>query len=51
MEAIYALTETARVYGIPISYIFQRGQQIKVASLLYRRARKHGFLIPTERDR
>ena len=29
-----------------MEYQFWRGQQIKVASQLYRRARKHGYVIP-----
>jgi DNA polymerase delta subunit 1 len=45
------MTETSRVCGIPLSYLFTRGQQIKVSSLLYRQSRKHGFLIPTEREK
>ena len=45
------MTEIARVCGIPLQYLFTRGQQIKVASLLYRKSQENNLLIPTERDR
>ena len=51
LEAIYAMTEISRVCGVPLGYLFTRGQQIKVASLLYRKAQQNNLLIPTERDR
>ena len=40
----------ARVTGVPSAYLFTRGQQIKVASQLYRKARQHDLLIPVERQ-
>lgn len=52
MEKLMCLinqTEMARVTGVPISYLFTRGQQIKVASQLYRQARKHNLLIPVDK--
>ena len=39
--------EMARVTGIPISFILEKGQQIKVMSQLLRAARAKGYLIPT----
>ncbi|KAL0483623.1 DNA polymerase delta catalytic subunit [Acrasis kona] len=39
--------EMARVTGIPLSFILQRGQQIKVISQLLRKAKESGFLMPT----
>lgn len=39
--------EMARVTGVPLSFLLARGQQIKVVSMLYRRARQDGLLIPT----
>ena len=39
--------EMARVTGVPISFLITRGQQIKVVSQLYRKARADGFLIPS----
>jgi DNA polymerase delta subunit 1 len=39
----------ARVTGVPISYLFTRGQQIKVASQLYRKAAEHDLLIPVDK--
>jgi DNA polymerase delta subunit 1 len=38
--------EMARVTGIPLKFILQRGQQIKVISQLLRKARNEGFLMP-----
>ena len=38
--------EMARVTGVPIVYLLTRGQQIKVVSQLYRKARQHGLVIP-----
>ena len=45
--SIYNLTEMARVTGVPISFLFKRGQQIKVASQLYRRTKEEGMVVPT----
>ena len=39
-------TEMARVTGVPFNYLLARGQQIKVISQLYRKARTEGFVIP-----
>lgn len=38
--------EMARVTGVPISYLLTRGQQIKVISQLYRKAKQHHLVIP-----
>jgi len=38
--------EMARVTGVPLSYLYTRGQQIKVISQLYRKANHHGYVIP-----
>ena len=46
---LFNLTEMARVTGVPISYLFTRGQQIKVASQLYRKAQDHDLIIPVEK--
>jgi len=48
LMCVYAYTEMARVTGVPFSYLLTRGQQIKVASQLYRKARQHNMLIPTQ---
>jgi DNA polymerase delta subunit 1 len=50
LDCIFNQCELARVCGVPLSYLFNRGQQIKVASQLYRKAQSLGFLIPTERQ-
>eukprot|EP00347_Sterkiella_histriomuscorum_P004321 403360889 len=47
--SLYNFTEMSRVTGVPISYLFTRGQQIKVTSQLYRKANACNLLIPTER--
>ena len=39
----------ARVTGVPINFLFSRGQQIKVASQLYRKAKEMDLVIPTRR--
>lgn len=49
LMCIYNYTEMARVTGVPINFLFVRGQQIKVASQLYRKAAEVDMLIPTER--
>ncbi|ORY22047.1 ribonuclease H-like protein [Rhizoclosmatium globosum] len=38
--------EMARVTGVPFNYLLTRGQQIKVISQLYRKAKQQGLLIP-----
>ncbi|TPX37785.1 DNA-directed DNA polymerase [Synchytrium endobioticum] len=39
--------EMARVTGVPFNYLLTRGQQVKVVSQLYRKARSENLLIPT----
>ncbi|THD18717.1 DNA polymerase, partial [Fasciola hepatica] len=39
--------EMARVTGVPLTYLLTRGQQVKVISQLLRKAKEHGFLLPT----
>ena len=38
--------EMARVTGVPLNFLLVRGQQIKVFSMLLRKTRKEGLLIP-----
>lgn len=38
--------EMARVTGVPISYLFSRGQQIKVLSMMYRKCKPLGYVVP-----
>lgn len=49
LMSLYNYTEMARVTGVPIRFLFTRGQQIKVASQLYRKARTVDVVIPVER--
>ena len=39
--------EMARVTGVPLDYLLTRGQQIKVMSMLLRKAKPLGLLVPT----
>lgn len=38
--------EMARVTGVPLTFLLTRGQQIKVVSQLYRKAKSKGFVVP-----
>lgn len=38
--------EMARVTGVPLLYLFTRGQQIKVLTMIYRKARKYNMIVP-----
>lgn len=40
--------EMARVTGVPISFLLTRGQQIKVVSQLYRKAKQRDFVVPVK---
>ena len=48
---LYNYTEMARVTGVPLNFLFTRGQQIKVASQMYRKAAKFDMIIPSERSK
>jgi len=39
--------EMSRVCGVPLTYLQTRGQQIKVISMLLRKAKEHDLVIPT----
>ncbi|CAO1619422.1 unnamed protein product [Sympodiomycopsis kandeliae] len=39
--------EMARVTGVPFNYLLSRGQQIKVISQLFRKAKDDGYLVPS----
>jgi len=41
--------EMARVTGVPLDFLLSRGQQIKVLSMLFRKCRPKGLLVPTLR--
>lgn len=49
MMCLYNYAEMARVTGVPIKFLFTRGQQIKVTSQLYRKAYEVDILIPNEK--
>ncbi|KAF7684228.1 DNA polymerase delta catalytic subunit [Astathelohania contejeani] len=50
LNTLVNLTEMARVTGVPVDYLSTRGQSIKVLSLIYRRARQEGYIIPVMED-
>ncbi|CEH16756.1 probable dna polymerase delta catalytic subunit [Ceraceosorus bombacis] len=39
--------EMSRVTGVPFNYLLARGQQIKVVSQLFRKAREDNYLVPS----
>jgi|TARA_B110000208_G_scaffold155563_1_gene188529 DNA polymerase delta subunit 1 len=41
----------ARVTGVPLDFLLTRGQQIKVVSMLYRKALSLDLVVPTLRKR
>lgn len=41
----------ARVTGVPLNFLLNRGQQIKVVSQLLRKAKEKGFVLPTMRSK
>ncbi|VDK81185.1 unnamed protein product [Dibothriocephalus latus] len=41
--------EMARLTGVPITYLINRGQQVKVISQLLRKTKEQGLLLPTQR--
>jgi DNA polymerase delta subunit 1 len=48
---IFNYVEMARVTGVPVPYLLARGQQIKVVSQLYRKARQHGMVVPVRKSK
>jgi DNA polymerase delta subunit 1 len=46
---IYNYAEMARVTGVTVNFLLNRGQQIKVVSQLLRKARQKHFILPTNR--
>jgi len=49
LMCLFNLTEMARVTGVPLNFLFSRGQQIKVASQLYRKAKTLDYVVPVKR--
>lgn len=46
LMCLFNMTEMARVTGVPIIFLFTRGQQIKVMSQLLRKARNFDLVCP-----
>jgi DNA polymerase delta subunit 1 len=46
---LFNYSEMARVTGVPINFLLNRGQQIKVMSQLLRKSGPLGYICPTER--
>lgn len=47
---LYNYSEMARVTGVPMNFLLNRGQQIKVVSQLLRKSKEKGFILPTTRS-
>mmetsp|Transcript_155936 Transcript_155936/g.499937 ORF Transcript_155936/g.499937 Transcript_155936/m.499937 type:complete len:1220 (+) Transcript_155936:362-4021(+) len=45
-HVLFRYVEMARVTGVPIEYLVTRGQSVKVFSMLLRKARAHGYVLP-----
>lgn len=48
---LFNYSEMARVTGVPLNFLLNRGQQIKVVSQLLRKAREKHFILPTVRSK
>jgi DNA polymerase delta subunit 1 len=46
LMVLYNYVEMSRVTGVPLSYLLQKGQQIKVVSQLYRKSARYNLVIP-----
>ncbi len=47
LSTLVNLLEMAKATWVPLCYLVERGQQIKVFSLLTKKAREMGFMVPT----
>ncbi|KAL3894169.1 MAG: hypothetical protein SGCHY_005433, partial [Lobulomycetales sp.] len=47
LMCLFNYMEMARVTGVPFNYLLTRGQQVKVVSQLYRKARTQDLVIPS----
>ena len=47
LSILVNLLEMAKATWVPLCYLVERGQQIKVFSLLTKKAREMGFMVPT----
>lgn len=50
-HVLFRYVEMARVTGVPIEFLLTRGQSIKVFSMLLRKARSHGYVLPPPPER
>ena len=48
---LFNYSEMARVTGVPLNFLLNRGQQIKVISQLLRKAKDKNFILPTNRSK
>ncbi|CAE8653277.1 unnamed protein product, partial [Polarella glacialis] len=46
---LYNFVEMARVTGVPMGYLLERGQAVKVQTQLLQEARRRGFVLPSQR--
>ncbi|CAJ1379678.1 unnamed protein product [Effrenium voratum] len=47
-HCLFRYVEMARVTGVPMEYLLTRGQSVKVLSMLLRKARLHGYVLPPQ---
>eukprot|EP00930_Biecheleria_cincta_P046658 TRINITY_DN32204_c0_g1_i1.p1 TRINITY_DN32204_c0_g1~~TRINITY_DN32204_c0_g1_i1.p1 ORF type:complete len:1167 (-),score=199.65 TRINITY_DN32204_c0_g1_i1:258-3758(-) len=45
---LFRYVEMARVTGVPMEYLLTRGQSVKVLSMLLRKAKDHGYVLPPQ---
>ena len=50
LNIMVEIIETSNITSVPIPYLITRGQQIKVFSLISKKAQEKGFLVPDMQD-
>ena len=47
-HCLFRYIEMARVTGVPMEYLLTRGQSVKVLSMLLRKAKAFGYVLPPQ---
>ena len=47
-HCLFRYVEMARVTGVPMEYLLQKGQSVKVVSMILRKARAFGYVLPPQ---
>ena len=47
-HCLFRYIEMARVTGVPMEYLLTRGQSVKVLSMLLRKAKAFGYVLPSQ---